>query len=67
MPLAKKSDATKTLKNGKIKLNKGFRQVETKNGRIMYFSESKTQKTVKKEVKPVLKVDNDPKELSFED
>ena len=50
MPLVSKATATTTLKNGKVKLNKGFREVETKTGKKMYFSDvKKTTEKPKKE------------------
>jgi len=53
MVLCKKSEAVTTLKNGKEKLNKGYREIETKTGRKMYMRESKpvvvpTKKVVRK-------------------
>ena len=65
MVLVSKATATKTPKNGSIKLNKGFRQVETKNGRIMYFSNTPKGKTPKK-TEPI-KVEENPEVLNFED
>ena len=58
MVLCKKSDAVTTLKNGKEKLNKGYREIESKNGRKMYMKESQpvvvpTKKVVRKSKKKI--------------
>ena len=50
MVLVSKSTACKTLKNGKTKINKGYREVTTKNGKIMYFTDD--AKKPKAEKKP---------------
>jgi hypothetical protein len=59
MPLVSKATATTTLKNGKVKLNKGFREVETKTGKKMYFSDVKktTEKPKKQKVEKAEKAE----------
>lgn len=71
MVLVSKSTACKTLKNGKTKLNKGFREVQTKNGRVMYFTvdekpkpEKKPRK--KKEAVAAVEVEQQPEVVEFE-
>lgn len=55
MPLCKKSDAVTTLKNGKTKLNKGYREVVCTTGRKMYFSEEKKKVDSKVDKKKVVR------------
>jgi hypothetical protein len=55
MPLVSKATATTTLKSGKVKVKAGYKEVETKTGKKMYFS-------VKKEEKPKEKSKEKPKE-----
>ena len=73
MVLVSKSTACKTLKNGKTKINKGYREVQTKNGRVMYFTddakkpkaEKKPRK--KKDSSPVVSVEENPPAVEFEE
>jgi len=66
MPLVSKATATITLKNGKVKLNKGYREVHTSNGKIMYFTEDSKKKVSKKKVvEEVVEVDEEVKEESL--
>jgi G3E family GTPase len=62
MVLCKKAEAMKTLKNGKEKLNKGYKVVETKNGKIQYHKINNKSNDNKKEVKtnqPEVKQNNE--------
>ena len=72
MVLVSKSTACKTLKNGKTKINKGYREVQTKNGRVMYFTDDKPDKPKekkprkKKEVVAAVSVEENPPVVEFE-
>lgn len=62
MVLCKKAEAVKTLKNGKEKLNKGYKVIETKNGKIQYHKINKSndnKKKVKNDI-PEVKQNNEP-------
>lgn len=59
MVLCKKAEAVKTLKNGKEKLNKGYKVIETKNGKIQYHKINNKSNDNKKEVKPEVEQNND--------
>ena len=59
MVLCKKAEAVKTLKNGKEKLNKGYKVIETKNGKIQYHKINNKSDDNKKKVKPKVKQNND--------
>ena len=59
MVLCKKAEAVKTLKNGKEKLNKGYKVIETKNGKIQYHKINNKSNNNKKEVKPEVEQNND--------
>lgn len=65
MPLVSKATATTTLKNGKTKLNKGYREVHTSNGKIMYFTEDSKKKVSKKKVVEPVEESEEVKEESL--
>lgn len=72
MVLVSKSTACKTLKNGKTKINKGYREVTTKNGKIMYFTDDakkpKAEKKPRKKKEEVLavSVEENPPVVEFD-
>ena len=71
MVLVSKSTACKTLKNGKTKINKGYREVQTKNGRVMYFTDDAKPKVEKKPRKKkavvaAVEVEQQPEIVEFE-
>lgn len=67
MVLVAKSVATKVMKNGETRVLKGYREVKTKNNRIMYFSDDKSPKSDKKPRKKTLKKKEQPMAVSVEE